>query len=110
MLAERLGARALLIELHGLARRARLRLSAPVQRDCATAIADQANPFDLTERELDVLRLLAVGLTNREISNSLFISQNTAGVHVSHILAKLGVPNRAMAAAVAERLGLGPGA
>jgi DNA-binding NarL/FixJ family response regulator len=47
-------------------------------------------------------------MTNREISQTLFISQHTAGVHVSHILGKLGVANRAMAAAVAERLGLVP--
>jgi DNA-binding NarL/FixJ family response regulator len=62
----------------------------------------------LTNRELDVLRLLGAGLTNRQIADALVISQHTAGVHVSHILGKLGVPNRAMAAAVAERLGLMP--
>jgi DNA-binding CsgD family transcriptional regulator len=68
----------------------------------------EENPFSLTERELEVLRLLGAGLTNREISQALFISQHTAGVHVSHILGKLGVANRVMAAAVAERLGLVP--
>ena len=51
---------------------------------------------------------MAAGLTNREIAQRLYISQKTAGVHVSHILSKLGVPNRVMAAAVAQRLGLAP--
>jgi DNA-binding NarL/FixJ family response regulator len=60
----------------------------------------------LTARELEVLQLLAEGLTNRAIAERLVISEKTAGVHVSHILAKLGAPNRATAAAEAHRLRL----
>ncbi len=95
-------------EIEAVARRTRLRLTSATE---TTSIAEspehaEATPFDLTDRELEVLGLLGAGLTNREISSRLYISQHTAGVHVSHILAKLQVPNRAMAAAVAERLGL----
>jgi DNA-binding NarL/FixJ family response regulator len=53
-----------------------------------------------------VLVLVAEGRTNRQISRELFISEKTAGVHVSRILAKLGVAGRGEAAAVAHRLGL----
>jgi DNA-binding NarL/FixJ family response regulator len=51
-----------------------------------------------------VLRLLADGRSNREIAEELFISAKTASVHVSNILAKLGVPSRGAAAATAHRL------
>ena len=107
-LSTRLGAEPLSLVIRSLARRTRVSLSMPTSGHVAAADIEQAKPFDLTDRELEVLRLLGAGLTNREISSSLFISQHTAGVHVSHILAKLGVANRAMAAAVAERLGLTP--
>ena len=60
----------------------------------------------LTPRELQVVRLVARGFTNRQIAATLFISAKTAGAHVSNILAKLGVERRAEAAAVAERLHL----
>jgi DNA-binding NarL/FixJ family response regulator len=60
----------------------------------------------LTERELEVLRLLADGRTNRQIGEELFITPKTASVHVSRILGKLGVANRAEAAATAHRIGL----
>ena len=60
----------------------------------------------LTPRELEVLTHLAVGLTNREIAAKLFISAKTASVHVSRILTKLSVPNRAAAAATAHHLGV----
>ncbi|WP_304069377.1 LuxR C-terminal-related transcriptional regulator [Nocardiopsis listeri] len=60
----------------------------------------------LTSRETEVLRLLAEGATNARIAESLFISPKTAGVHVSNILAKLDVPNRATAGARARDLGL----
>jgi DNA-binding NarL/FixJ family response regulator len=53
-----------------------------------------------------VLEHLALGQTNRQIAEDLFISVKTAGVHVSHILEKLGVSTRGEAAAVARRLGL----
>jgi DNA-binding NarL/FixJ family response regulator len=49
---------------------------------------------DLSNRELEVLELLAQGLTNREIARALFIVESTAKVHVRHILEKLGVRSR----------------
>ena len=60
----------------------------------------------LTPRELEVLRLVAVGRSNQQIADTLFISKKTVSVHVSHILAKLGVSTRVEAAATAHRLGL----
>ena len=67
---------------------------------------DEAPAFALTPREREVLALVADGRTNRQIADELFISEKTASVHVSNILAKLGVANRAEAAAVAHRVGL----
>ena len=60
-------------------------------------------PSPLTRREREVLALLAEGRTNRQIADELFISESTAGVHVSNILGKLGVTGRTEAAAVAFR-------
>lgn len=60
----------------------------------------------LTTRETEVLALLAEGLTNAQIAERLFMSPKTASVHVSHLIAKLGVANRTEAAAVAHRRGL----
>jgi DNA-binding CsgD family transcriptional regulator len=68
-----------------------------------------AAPYGLTARELEVLALVAGGRTNREIGAALFISEKTASVHVSRILAKLGARTRAQAAAMAVTLGLGGG-
>jgi DNA-binding NarL/FixJ family response regulator len=80
-----------------LARRARLRLPAVPNID-----PDRG----LTGREREVLALVSQGRTNREISERLFISVKTASVHVSNIMAKLGVANRTQAAAKARALGL----
>ncbi|HEV2871098.1 MAG TPA: alpha/beta fold hydrolase [Actinomycetota bacterium] len=66
----------------------------------------RADGLGLTRREHEVLRLVARGLTNRQIAAALFISAKTAGMHVSNILSKMGVERRAEAAAVAERLHL----
>jgi DNA-binding NarL/FixJ family response regulator len=60
----------------------------------------------LTDRELDVLRLLGQGKTNPEIAAALFISPRTVGVHVTHILRKLDATTRVQAATIAERAGL----
>ncbi|MDY7101318.1 MAG: LuxR C-terminal-related transcriptional regulator [Actinomycetota bacterium] len=61
----------------------------------------------LTRREHEVVALVAAGMTNVEIAEKLYISRKTAGVHVSNILAKLGVANRSEVAAWAVRNGLG---
>jgi DNA-binding CsgD family transcriptional regulator len=60
----------------------------------------------LTARELDVLRLVTAGRTNREIATELFISAKTASVHVTNIMRKLDVTSRVQAAAAAERRNL----
>jgi NarL family two-component system response regulator LiaR len=64
------------------------------------------NPQALTERETDVLSLLANGKANKEIALQLHISETTVKTHVSNILTKLGVPSRTQAALYAERIGL----
>jgi DNA-binding NarL/FixJ family response regulator len=79
--------------------------SGPALDDRPTPAAPP-DPFGLTEREREVLALVAEGYTNRRIASELFISDSTAGVHVSHILAKLEVESRTEAAAIAVRLGL----
>jgi DNA-binding CsgD family transcriptional regulator len=68
--------------------------------------ADELARFGLTDREREVLLLLADGRSNPEIAQALFISPKTASVHVSNILAKLGVGGRVEAAAVVHRLGV----
>jgi NarL family two-component system response regulator LiaR len=64
------------------------------------------NPQSLTERETDVLRLLAQGQSNKEIAHNLSVGEQTVKTHVSHILAKLEVPSRTQAALYAMRIGL----
>ena len=61
---------------------------------------------ELTPREREVLALVAVGQSTRQIGQELVISPRTVGTHIQHILAKLGVENRTQAAAVAYRAGL----
>jgi ATP/maltotriose-dependent transcriptional regulator MalT len=101
-----IGAQPLATDANGLARRARISLDAPGQR--ASADDREADRWNLTEREREVLGLLALGLSNREIGQRLFVTEKTASVHVSNILGKLAVPGRGAAAAVAVRLGLVP--
>ncbi|MGW1108669.1 helix-turn-helix transcriptional regulator [Streptomyces sp. NPDC002540] len=72
------------------------------------AAAAAVESFGLTRREQDVHRLVAAGHTNRRIAEELYISPKTASVHVSNILAKLGVASRGEAAALAHRLRLYP--
>jgi two-component system, NarL family, response regulator LiaR len=66
------------------------------------------NPQKLTDREVEVLRLLAEGKANKEIAAGLFISETTVKTHVSNILLKLAVPSRTQAALYAVRIGLVP--
>lgn len=65
-----------------------------------------ANPAGLTSRELDVLRLLAGGLSNADVAAQLFLSEKTVGHHVSALLRKLGQPTRSRAVAAALRRGI----
>jgi DNA-binding CsgD family transcriptional regulator/tetratricopeptide (TPR) repeat protein len=100
--AREIGAPPFLAEVVGLARRTGVSLA---DRG-ADAEHDAAADLGLTDRELEVLRLLAEGRTNRQIGQELFITAKTASVHVSNILGKLGVKNRAEAGAAAHRMGL----
>ncbi|MER6119823.1 AAA family ATPase [Streptomyces sp. NPDC001743] len=131
--ARQLGARPLTETIELLAGRARIPLTdpgtAPGSADAipvAVTVADGDEPdgqdhaeeqlraaaaaavesFGLTPREQDVHRLVAAGHTNRRIAEELYISPKTASVHVSNILAKLGVSGRGEAAALAHRLRL----
>jgi HD-GYP domain-containing protein (c-di-GMP phosphodiesterase class II) len=63
-------------------------------------------PAGLTDREVEVLRLLARGMSNKEIAAELVISPKTVGAHLEHVYAKLGVSNRAMASLFAAKHGL----
>jgi HD-GYP domain-containing protein (c-di-GMP phosphodiesterase class II) len=63
-------------------------------------------PWGLTNREVEVLRLLVRGLSNKEIAEQLVISRKTAGSHVEHIYTKIGVSNRAQASLFAVKHGL----
>jgi DNA-binding NarL/FixJ family response regulator len=65
-----------------------------------------ARPADLTGREVEVLQLLARGLSNKEIAERLVISRRTAAHHVEHIYAKTGTTNRALASLFAANHGL----
>jgi DNA-binding NarL/FixJ family response regulator len=60
----------------------------------------------LTDRETEVLELLAAGRSDRQIARELYITEKTAGHHVSHILTKLTVTRRGEAAAIAHRIGM----
>lgn len=99
--AVRLGADRLREQAANLARRAGVRLV-----DGVPSTWDGPPGVHLTAREREVLRLVASGRSNRQIAEELFISVKTASVHVSNILAKLGVSGRGEAAAEAHRLRL----
>ena len=105
--ADDLGAVPLREALRELGRRARLTV-ARAGRAAPPGSAGRGPLAGLTSREVEVLRLLAVGLSNREIAAALFIAPKTASVHVSNILAKLGASTRTEAAAIAHSNGLEP--
>ncbi|MGC4051172.1 MAG: response regulator transcription factor [Paludibaculum sp.] len=69
-------------------------------------LAERLPGSELTEREQDVLRLLAKGASNRVVAESLGISENTARIHVTHILQKLGVEDRTQAVITAIQRGI----
>ena len=94
------------VAIDGLATRARLSVADGQSEVLRAVLPGDATVYDLTAREVEVLRLVAAGRTNRQIGEELFISESTAGVHVSRILAKFGVAGRVEAATMAARLGL----
>jgi DNA-binding CsgD family transcriptional regulator len=108
--AQRMGAEPLRQEIQALATRAGISLEEPAGSESPAARASEVAPAEaesgLTRRELEVLRLVAQGRTNREVATTLFISEKTAGVHVSNILRKLDLRSRVEASAYAHRLGL----
>ncbi len=134
-IAVSLGAEPLRQAIEALAGRARVRLPdplsvpvpVPVLAEPATPVSERvptaagpapgtppaaaiaARSLGLSPREVEVLGLVALGRSNGEIAEELFISRKTASVHVTHILDKLGVSNRVEAAMVAARAGLVPG-
>lgn len=93
-------------QAQGLARRLRAEPLLAELRRLASAPTDRATSTELTPRERDVLALLVDGRTNRQVAHQLYISEKTVSVHVSNLLAKLGVRSRAEAAALARREGL----
>ena len=113
--AIRLGCTPLETSLRTLARHAGVP-SADLKETAAEAAAEARSPapasaplpVPLTPRERDVLQILTEGFSNQQIARRLFISESTVSVHVSHIIAKLGVSNRLQAASAAQRLKLFP--
>ena len=97
--AERLGATPLVTEIEAVARAAHVRLD--LVEDLPADLPDQGL---LSERERQVLELVIAGRTNSEIAATLFISEKTAGAHVSNILRKTQTRNRVEAAAWGQRL------
>ena len=102
--AQQVGAKRIVARVEDLTRRARL----PLRRSASDPGEVDHLDVDLglTDRELEVLDLVAEGRRNRQIATSLFISEKTVSVHVSNILRKLEVGSRTEAAAVAHELGL----
>jgi DNA-binding NarL/FixJ family response regulator len=102
-IAVELGAASLLDEITAVSRRTRISLHAP---DPVRLDDTSISKLGLTPREAEVLGLVATGNTNRQIGETLYVSEKTASVHVSNILRKLAVTSRVDAAAVAQRLGI----
>jgi DNA-binding NarL/FixJ family response regulator len=86
------------------------RVRRAITRSAALRALHRPRRYDLTEREFEILSLLAQGLTQDAIASELVISPNTVGTHIQRILAKLGVHSRAEAVAHAYRAGLLDGA
>jgi DNA-binding NarL/FixJ family response regulator len=112
-----IGALPLASRFEALARRARIDLRPPPSSLAEDTIRPEPDepPLPgtaalrgrgLSDREIEVLTLVAAGFSNRDIGARLFISDKTASVHVSHILAKLDVASRTEAATIGVRLGL----
>lgn len=81
----------------------------PVSRDMVRSLVDgkrTGSRSDLTARELEILRIAAQGLTNRDIAEQLSLSVNTVRNHMQHVLNKLGAHSKLEAVTVAVRLGI----
>ncbi len=78
------------------------------KEEAPTSRSRQPAPDELTERELEVLRLIAAGMSNRDIAEKMVISEKTVKTHVSSILGKLHLEDRTQAAIYALRHNLGP--
>jgi DNA-binding NarL/FixJ family response regulator len=87
-------------------RRIELRTDGVAQVPQRPRASTRANPSGLTNRQLDVAKLVARGFTNAEIASRLFISPKTADHHVSAVLTKLDLPNRRAVVLRADELGL----
>jgi DNA-binding CsgD family transcriptional regulator len=101
--ATELGHTPLARALHALARRARISIADPAD---ATRPDSRYRELGLSRREVEVLKLLAEGLTNRQIATELYITEKTAEHHVSRILSKLDVRTRGAAGSIAHRIGI----
>ena len=77
-----------------------------IPQQIAAHLAEHFSDEALTEREIDVLRHISGGNRNRDIAESLFISEETVKVHVKHIMEKLGASDRTQAVAIALRRGI----
>ena len=97
-IASDLGAEPLRARIIELAHRGRLKLG---DQSVSRSLPESGRIGHLTPREIEVLRLVAQGMSNSEIAEKLFITPKTASVHVSRILSKLGVNSRAKATAIA---------
>jgi ATP/maltotriose-dependent transcriptional regulator MalT len=102
--ARRLGARPLAAEVAAAVEA----LGEPVEEVLGRRASAAAAPAGLSRRELEVMRLLADGRTNRDIASELYLSPRTVDMHVRNILGKLGCASRTAAAARARELGLLP--
>ena len=106
--ARALRAGPLLAEVNDLAARARVTFEPAGPGTAAETAEPVAGPLSgLTPREMEVLTVMATGLTNREIAAYLFISEKTVGVHLTRVFAKLGVHSRVQASAMLPRPGAG---
>jgi len=77
-----------------------------ITREVGARLAERAGFPELTERELEVLRLMVRGMSNQEIAAALFITEGTIKFHINHILNKLGVNDRTQAVITALKRGL----
>jgi NarL family two-component system response regulator LiaR len=96
-------------ELHRAIRGAaegRVQLAPEAAARLMREVSAPANPEALTERETEILTLVARGKSNRQIASELFVEEKTVKSHISNILRKLGVPSRTQAALHAVRTGL----